>query len=867
MTTEGSTKTIEKIGRYRITGELGRGGMGIVYRGEDRLIGRRVAIKTLTEVTPELRERFYVEARSGILSHQNIVTIYELGEHEGSPFIAMEYIEGDSLEKVLRERKRLPLLEAISIVEQLCAGLGYAHGHGVVHRDVKPANILVRPDGRVTIVDFGIARLADQTRQLTRTDTLLGTFHYIAPERLKGEASDGRADVWSVGVMLYEMLTGELPFKGSDVSSLYRVIHEPYVPLTEHLQDLPDGLNVVLDKALAKQVETRYATAEEMSFDLQVLAEGLKHDRVGSLLDTARRLTEENQYTSARTVLLQAQRIDPANVDAKALLGDVQDRISQVQRESQLRQIIEQAQDAAANRRWNDAVILFQQARKLDTEDALNLGTRLQHAQQEKEQQQRVLALSMQADEARSLGDLKKAQNYLGQALQIDDRSTEVRNAYADVLREMKGKQQQQRVESLLRVAQDESSRQRYTEPISRLREAAEIDPVHAEVQGPLLSTAARQKEAGRQQVLEKAGPGVQESLDREEFVASAEDRVTRPLEPLSGDESLFMLRSEIKDKSHDSETVRVDRNHTSTEEPATQKAGKRGDVQNVPEASVSANDLGEDFRRTLSPATSDKPKREQNGEHDAALTEPQQRVIDQTELLAPANRDAELTALLQQPRHEHENAERQAGLTAQLTEVLLKPESGTMPHLQAQSPKQFGAKKDTLRPKHGPRKVAEIRKATEKPPATKSSTPAKRAGTRWYIVGSAVVAAVVVAVAVMELSHRQHQTPVVQSDVVVNASTPAPAAPPTDMEINASPWATVVTIQDQSGKRIPLPSVDLTTPLRLDGLNSGSYKVTVASADGKQLTVECNVSAAEHLCVADMGSPEIRHVLMGEQR
>ena len=360
---------------------LGRGGMGIVYRGEDRLIGRRVAIKTLTEVTPELRERFYVEARSGILSHQNIVTIYELGEHEGSPFIAMEYIEGDSLEKVLRERKRLQLLDAISIVEQLCAGLGYAHGHGVVHRDVKPANILVRPDGRITIVDFGIARLADQTRQLTRTDTLLGTFHYIAPERLKGEASDGRADVWSVGVMLYEMLSGELPFKGSDVSSLYRVIHEPYVPLTEHLQDLPNGPILVLDKALAKQVETRYATAEEMAFDLHVLAEGLKHDWVDSLLHTARRLTEEDQYTSARTVLLQEQRIDQANIDAKALLSDMQDRLSQVQRESQLRQIIEQAQDAADNRRWNDAVILFQQARKLDTEDAFDLDVHLQHAQ------------------------------------------------------------------------------------------------------------------------------------------------------------------------------------------------------------------------------------------------------------------------------------------------------------------------------------------------------------------------------------------------------------------------------------------------------------------------------------------------------
>jgi len=155
MTTDRSAIVME-IGRYRITGELGRGGMGIVYQAEDPLIGRDVAIKTLTVVTPELRERFYLEAKSGILSHPNIVTVYELGEHEGSPFIAMEFIAGESLEKMLRRLKRLPVLDAISIVEQLCAGLGHAHGRGVVHRDVKPANILVQPDWRVTVSILGL---------------------------------------------------------------------------------------------------------------------------------------------------------------------------------------------------------------------------------------------------------------------------------------------------------------------------------------------------------------------------------------------------------------------------------------------------------------------------------------------------------------------------------------------------------------------------------------------------------------------------------------------------------------------------------------------------------------------------------------
>ena len=547
----------EQFGRYHVTGELGRGGMGVVYRGEDRLIGREVAIKTLTAATPELRERFFVEARSGVLSHPNIVTVYELGEHEGSPFIAMEFIAGESLEKVLRTRKRLPLLEALSIMEQLCAGLGYAHGYGVVHRDVKPANILIRPDGRVTIVDFGIAQLADQTQQLTRADALLGTFHYIAPERLKGEESDGRVDVWSAGVILYEMLTGELPFKGTDVSSLYRMINEPYVALTEYVQDLPEGLSGVLDKALAKRVEDRYLTAEEVSFDLQVIAEGLKKDRVDTLLETARRLTQERQFASARTVLLQAQRIDPSNADAKSLIHDVQTRLSQLQRGEQLRQIAEQAQTALSDRRWDDAIAFYQQAMKLDLEDALGLGERLQSAQEQKRQQQQLVALREQANEARKQGDLTQAQQYLKQALAIDERNTDLRNAHAVILREIERRQRGLHVEEHLQSARESYGAQQYTEAITHLRKAAELDPSRTEVQQLLFTVVARQKEERRQRLLEKIAAEIQESLDREEFTL-AQDRVARALETLPGEALLLRLKSEVEARKHAFEVEQV---------------------------------------------------------------------------------------------------------------------------------------------------------------------------------------------------------------------------------------------------------------------------------------------------------------------
>jgi serine/threonine protein kinase len=837
MTTEGSTKGMQKIGRYRVTGELGRGGMGIVYRGEDRLIGRRVAIKTLTEVTPELRERFHIEARSGILSHQNIVTVYEVGEHEGSPFIAMEFIEGDSLEKVLRLRRRLPLLEALSIVEQVCAGLGYAHGHGVVHRDVKPANILVRPDGRVTIVDFGIARLADQSQKLTKTDTLLGTFHYIAPERLKGEDSDGRADIWSVGVMLYEMLTGELPFKGSDVSSLYRVIHEPYVPLATYVQDLPDGLTRVLDKALAKQVDARYATAEEIAFDLQSLSEGLKHERIGALLETARQLAEESQHGIARTVLLQAQRIDPSNTETKTLLGDVQDHLRHMQRSEELRQIIEQAQDAANGRRWNDAIELFEQARKLDTENAFNLDARLQQAQKKKTEQQRVLALWKQADDARNLGDLTKAQDYLGEALQIDDRSTDLRNAYSDVLREVKGKQQQFHVGELSRTRDQEDTAQ-------KSGQHGEAPTVAAKEESNELLQTSRFSRV----------------IDRLEPLASANSdaALTRLLEKMPSKQGEAEKQSGLTGQFTEVLVKAPDKLMSSPQEQSREVHASEGGVGAEAQRRRAA-----EIRAAVDKAVAACDEAIDAGKLDQCM-----RPLD--DLAKQYGASAALATAIEAAESKRRH---------KATHVLLDALQAAQRHLKnssARKAEELLKGVEYALPFAGVDVRSEWRKLksecttaqSAKQPIPKSSATAKRGKAWWYVAGSAVVVA---ALAVVGLSHRWHMTPAPQNATARHAMVsvppqPTPTGVPTDVEINASPWAKVMSVQDEAGNSVALPDGDQTTPLRLEGINSGAYKVTFARADGKEQTVECNVSAGEHLCAADLGSPDPEQVLMGEQ-
>jgi len=275
--------SVTHIGKYEIISELGRGGMGVVYRAEDKNIGREVAIKTLTEATPELRARFLVEARSGVLNHQNIVTVYDFGEQDGNPYIVMEYLHGDSLEKVLRNPTPLSIVEKLEIVRQVCEGLGYAHQKGVVHRDIKPANVMILPGGQAKIVDFGIARL-ESTSGHTQTGAVIGTFHYISPERLKGDPSDGRADIWAIGIMLYQMLTGVLPFAGEDISALHKVVNEAFPPLSNHLADYPKALDQVMERALAKNPDDRYAAAEEMASDVEAINEVLKRARVGEML-------------------------------------------------------------------------------------------------------------------------------------------------------------------------------------------------------------------------------------------------------------------------------------------------------------------------------------------------------------------------------------------------------------------------------------------------------------------------------------------------------------------------------------------------------------------------------------------------------
>jgi predicted Ser/Thr protein kinase len=258
-----------RIGRYEITAELGRGAMGIVYKGFDPTIGRTVAIKTvlLSDRNEELIARFRREAQAaGVLNHPNIVTIYDAGEDCGVCYIAMEYVEGDALDKIIRGGP-LALDMITHIMEEVGSALDLAHDKQIIHRDIKPANIMIT-GGHAKIMDFGVAKLASS--DATATGTVIGTPSYMSPEVLKGQTIDGRADIFSLGVVLYEMLTGKRPFVGDSIPSvIYKIVGDQPAPPTAVNPKLHSGLDVLLAKALAKDPQERYQDCATLTRDLK----------------------------------------------------------------------------------------------------------------------------------------------------------------------------------------------------------------------------------------------------------------------------------------------------------------------------------------------------------------------------------------------------------------------------------------------------------------------------------------------------------------------------------------------------------------------------------------------------------------------
>jgi predicted Ser/Thr protein kinase len=299
-------KSVLKLGRYEVVRELGKGAMGVVYLAKDPLIGRLVALKTIRaaahaddEEAKEFQQRFIREAQAaGILNHPSIVTVHDIGQDDGvnTSFIAMEYVEGYNLKEVLAQGRTLTFDQIADLCAQVADALDFAHAKGIVHRDVKPANIILIEGNRAKITDFGIAKIASGGANLTTTGQFLGTPNYMAPEQIKGAPVDGRTDIFSLGICLYECLTRRKPFGGDSLTSIsYKIVHEPFPPLHEVNPQIPEAFTDVVATCLAKDPAKRYQRAKDLAAALRAVMRGERPVRPPDPM-----LAEETMVTRSR---------------------------------------------------------------------------------------------------------------------------------------------------------------------------------------------------------------------------------------------------------------------------------------------------------------------------------------------------------------------------------------------------------------------------------------------------------------------------------------------------------------------------------------------------------------------------------------
>jgi len=541
-----TTPNIKRIGKYEVIDLLGRGGMGLVYRAFDRQLNREVAIKTVTEGftrDQEMLQRFYREAaKTGALKHPNIVIVYDLGEQDGFPYIVMEYLSGEPLDRLIQAGKPQTLAFKLQIIEQVCYALGYAHRNDVIHRDVKPANVIVQSDGVVKLLDFGIARQEKTDGHLTRTGHVIGTLQYMAPERLKNTTFDGRSDIFSVGVMLFQLLTGQLPFSG-DYSIVQKILSEKHPPLSQFLEKYPPVLDAIVDRAMAKNPEDRYSTADEMAAEISSVCHDLKKDQVAEWIQRAQRLVQEEQFTTARDVLLQLLKVDSQHTGARQLIAQVQHNLTLRQRAEQIRQLRAQAEHAASDKRYEESIECLQQACGLDP-TSVELAELLDSMRQKKRRRELIDGYLREADVARDRGDLGTAEAVIAKALEVDREDSRVRAAHVSLARLIEDAARQAKAKMLLENARKEIGARHFTAAMDALAEAERVDPSN-----PELITLQAAAKSGREQEQRRR---ILEQLQNEVSVASTVEELTRVAQLV--DQALERMPAEptlIKFKSH----------------------------------------------------------------------------------------------------------------------------------------------------------------------------------------------------------------------------------------------------------------------------------------------------------------------------
>ncbi|MGC2639453.1 MAG: protein kinase [Acidobacteriaceae bacterium] len=537
-----------RIGRYEILKVLGRGGMGEVLLAQDENLGRRVAIKRpLKSAVEEGLARFQVEARAATLRHPNIPAVYEMGEQDGLPYIAMEFVEGRNLKEIIDSGEPVDLMTRLNIIEQVCSALGYAHQNGIIHRDIKPANIIVQSDGVAKIIDFGIAKIQDTegSTALTQTSQVIGSLHYIAPERFKGGHFDGRSDIFSAGVTLFKFLTGEEPFTGGAATASYKIVNEEHKPLSNYLRDYPPVLDEIIAKSLAKNPEDRYSTAEDFADALHEVIEDLKHSRVTVLFNDAERLTTERRFVPALELLDEAIRLDPSNTQVRKLRKFVREHQERTRREERLRECLIRADEALAANQFDDALAQLKEAQSIDNAST-EVQSRIKEAQDRKRRYDIGVRALTDAEAARARGDVTGAQSIITRALAEDPENKRLSAAREILAREAEHAARQARITELLTQARSAVAARSLASAEKLIGDAEALDPANVDADALRREIARIREQEQRRAILQEIETRIREFI-RTNAYEPATELLNRALEKLPNDSTLLRLRMEVE--------------------------------------------------------------------------------------------------------------------------------------------------------------------------------------------------------------------------------------------------------------------------------------------------------------------------------
>jgi eukaryotic-like serine/threonine-protein kinase len=517
--------TSGKIGRYEIIRVLAREGIGEMVLAEDQSLRRKVTIKRLigTPVASDLA-RFQMEVKVAAFRHPNIPIVYEMGMHDDLPFIAMESVEGETLETIIESKRELDLITKLKIIEQVCTALGYAHKNGIVYRDLTPENVIVQPNGVVKIVDFGIARVED--------------------DEVNAERIDARVDLLSAGKVLFRLLIGKDPYTAAEVSDSFSIVSAPHDWGGAAFHDLPPALDAIVRKSLGKDPDSRYQTGEHFSEALNKVIKDLIDAQVTELLKDAERLMAERRFEAALELFNEAIRLAPSNAAVKKRRRSARERHEQIRRGERIREFLRRSGEALLSGNVDESLAHLKNAANLDP-DSEDIKARIQSLEDEKGRLENCARALEEVERAKALGDFAGALRLTTKALQEGPANQELLALKATLAAHMEMEVQRGMLLELVERAERDLAAGDYDAVVNSLNDAVAIDPLNQKAEKLRWELAKARGLEQRRAFLEDIQRRIRDLFKKDGY-DEASGLVNRALDTFPDEVLLHRLKAEV---------------------------------------------------------------------------------------------------------------------------------------------------------------------------------------------------------------------------------------------------------------------------------------------------------------------------------